>query len=78
MGYSQERVGQAVTFIDEVGKPHNAVVTADWSISEEPGAINLVFVSDDEALTDPYGRQIVRKTSVTHQSKQSAPGYYWK
>lgn len=77
MGYTNERVGKAVIFTDEVQKEHAAVVTADWANSDEPGAINLVYVSDDENLTDPYGRQIIRKTSVTHKSKQSAPGYFW-
>ena len=72
------RVGQPVIFVDAVGKTHNAIVTADWSYGGTPASVNLVFVSDDEALTDPYGRQIVRKTSVVHQGQQAAPGMYWK
>lgn len=79
MGYTQERLGKAVIFTDEVGKDHFAVITADWSTDHSPlGGVNLVFVSSDDGLTDPYGRQIVRKTSVTHQSNQSAPGYFWR
>lgn len=42
-----------------------------------PPSINVVFVSDDESQRDPYGRQIVRNTSVVHQSNQSAHGMYW-
>lgn len=77
--HTSPKIGTAVLYVDEVQKVHNALVTADWSYgSNTPGSINLVFVSGDEDLDDPYGRQIVRKTSVTHQSMQSAPGFYWK
>lgn len=33
--------------------------------------VNLVFVVGDESKTDPYGRQIERKTSVMHGDRQS-------
>ena len=43
-----------------------------------PPSLNVVYVSEDESQNDPYGRQIARSTSVSHQSVQTAPGYYWK
>lgn len=79
MGYTQKRVGNMALFTDELGKSHHAVITADWSTeTHDPGAVNLVYVSDDENLTDPYGRQIVRKTSVVHKSNQSAHGMFYE
>lgn len=43
-----------------------------------PPSINVVYVSNDEAQNDSYGRQIARSTSVPHRSVQPAHGYYWK
>jgi hypothetical protein len=78
MGYTNKRLGNMVLFTDEFGKPHHAIVTADWASEAYPnGAVNLVYVSDDENLTDPYGRQIVRKTSVVHKENQSAHGMFY-
>lgn len=72
-------VGDVVRYVDAVGKSHYALVTAVWASAFENGApsLNLVFVSDDESKTDPYGVQVERNTSVTHQSNQAAPGLYW-
>lgn len=68
-----------VLFTDAVGKTHHAIVTADWGSDSWPdGAVNLVYVSDDENLTDPYGRQIVRQTSVVHKNNQSAHGMFYE
>lgn len=33
--------------------------------------VNLLFVSGDVEKTDPYGRQIERKTSISHGSQQT-------
>jgi len=76
---TSERVGSAVTYVDEYGKPHNAIVTRDWSpLPEHPGSVNLVYVVDDVSMTDSCGVQIARATSVVHQPQQSAHGRYWK
>lgn len=75
------KTGSLVTFVDPVGKEHPAMVTAVWGRSvdcEEASSVNLVLVSDNDAEQDQYGRQIKRETSIVHQSKQSAPGFYWR
>lgn len=81
-------VGDAVCFVDEVGKPHQALVTCVFSPDPEyvpdeteqlkNTSINLVFVSSDPAKEDPYGKQIERRTSIVHQTNQQAHGHYWK
>jgi len=73
-------IGSHVFYVDERGIQHHALVTANWNITEaDPnGSLNLVYVSDNEAETDQYGRQIKREaTSVVHETKQSAHGRYW-
>lgn len=72
--------GDVVTYVDQFGKPHNAVVTAYWDYGKnEPGkALNLVYVVDDESKSDSYGRQIERATSVSIQSESTAHGRYYK
>lgn len=78
MGYLTTRVSNMVLFTDAVGKTHHAIVINEFSSETYPkGSVNLVFVSDDEALTDPYGRQIVRQSSVPHQEHQSAHGMFY-
>ena len=73
-------VGDSVRYFDQYGKEHNALVTAVWNGasygSSEPG-LNLVLVSDNDAETDQYGRQISRQTSVIHAVSQPAHGRYW-
>jgi hypothetical protein len=78
--------GDRIVYVDEVGEPHNAIVTCWWKDVDhyrgggkdgEPGC-NLVFVSDDDSKRDPYGRQIERRTSVVHREFQPAPGNYWQ
>lgn len=66
-------VGDAVTYVDENGRPHAALVTAAWSTT----CANLVLVSPDENQQDIYGRQIRRETSQVHRDCQAAPGRYW-
>lgn len=73
-------IGSAVTVVDEVGVTHVGLVTAihgeerdDWKPS-----INAVYVSSDLQKYDPYGRQVERLSSLSHQSNVgSTPGRYW-
>ena len=75
------QIGDVVTWVDPVSRPHAALVTAIW-LAYSPAdpltpGLNLVLVSGDPAREDIYGRQIEREASVVHVSKQSAPGAYW-
>lgn len=55
------KVGDVVIYIDTLRKVHFGLVTAVWN----QAYINLVYLSDDEAKHDSYGRQIERDaTSV--------------
>jgi len=80
------KVGDLVIFIDEHRQFHNALVTIwhgskdgdtiggyreKWTAADAIPCINLVFTTGSEDKTDPYGRQIERKTSVGHGSKQT-------
>lgn len=67
-------VGEVVQFVDPVGHGRPALVTAVWG----PTCVNVVMVATDAAHTDGYGRQIVRSTSVSHQSVTPAHGNYWR
>ena len=69
-------VGDVIEYIDPLGKSHRALVTANWGGAME--SRNLVYVSDDEAEHDSYGRQIKRDTSVVHEDHQAAPGRFWR
>ena len=76
-------IGQHVLYVDALSKPRPAILTAVWRSTPEymktrpiPG-VNLVVISDDEAKTDSYGRQIERFTSVVHMANQASPGWYW-
>lgn len=67
-------VGDVVTYVDPTGLEHKALVTAAWS----PTCVNVVFVNNDAKMTDTYGRQIERATSVIHSSTPGrAYGNYW-
>lgn len=68
------KVGDCVHYVDPVGRPANALVTAVWS----PTCINVVLISDDSNKTDSYGRQIERYTSVCHKSNSPVHGNYFK
>jgi hypothetical protein len=70
------QVGDAVVYHDEKGTPHNALLTAAWE--DDTGVVNLVFVSGDESEHDAYGRQTKRESSVTHVSKTTVHGRYWR
>lgn len=76
-------VGAHVIYFDELGRPHNALVTIWWGLIDsyraangEPGC-NVVVVSPDEAKEDSYGRQTYHATSVVHKTKQDAHGFKW-
>lgn len=71
------KIGDAVTYVDEYSRERPALVTTVGN--DRPDTwVNLLFVSDDPARQDDYGRQIERRSSVSHQSSQQAPGNYWK
>ena len=76
------KIGDAVVFVNRVGKKQDAIVTAVWGANIYPDkplpSINVVIVSEDESKTDSYGRQIERETSIPHQTNQAAHGYYWR
>lgn len=61
---SDVKVGDAVIYTDEVYVEHNAIVTSVHT----PSYINCVYVGDDDAKRDPYGRQIERASSVVNES----------
>jgi len=71
------KVGDLVVYHDPTGKAFNALLTAAYAGTENPTS-NLVYVSGDEAETDPYGRQIKRESSVSHKSNNQAHGRYWR
>lgn len=68
------KVGEMVIFHDPKGTANSALVTAVWG----PQCINLVYVSEDDARTDTYGRQIERQSSCIHRSLSQAHGNYWR
>lgn len=81
------KVGSAIRYVDPHGVAHDALVTArhdgkpqdsDESISEQH-CINLVYVSENLAERDQYGRQIKRESSVQAKaSTGAAHGRYWQ
>jgi hypothetical protein len=71
------KVGDTCIYIDSHRETHQALVTKVWqSMGGLPGC-NVVFVSSDEAKTDPYGQQLERNTSVVHKSVQPAGAFCW-
>lgn len=71
------KTGDVVVYHDARGEARNALVTAVWGVDETP-SINIVVVSNDEAMFDGYGRQTARVSSVVHKSHQAAHGQYWR
>lgn len=67
-------VGDVVVWHEANGTPLKALVTAVWTQT----CINVVIVSNDEGKTDPYGRQIERRTSCTYKSNSTVHGFYWR
>lgn len=76
------KIGQYVKVVDETGHIHDGLVTNQWGTVKveagKPGpTINVLFVVDDPARTDPYGNQIERYSSTSHKLNTTAPGRYW-
>lgn len=74
--------GMTVKVVNEVGKLFDGLVTNNWGNTEvEDGkagpTINVLYVSDDDSKTDPYGNQIERLSSCSHKLNSHAPGRYW-
>ena len=79
------KTGDHVVYVDELRNRHNALVTIWHGCSSEDSVeafqerfgqgtmpcLNLVFVVSDESKKDPYGRQIERRSSCMHGSRQS-------
>jgi len=72
------QVGEAVIYTNPSGQDVAALVCAAWGGEEPYPSINLAYVSTDPGMQDNYGRQLGRASSVTHASKQGAPGNYWR
>lgn len=76
--------GDAVVYVDPKGRAHMALVTANHGAKQwdkETGfypSINIVYVDLSEGARDSYGQQLVRQSSVVHESVQQAHGNYWK
>ena len=70
-------VGDTVIYHDEYDRPRAALVTANHGPANGRPSLNLVLVEADDTRVDPYGRQIVRETSVPHGTMQYANGRYW-
>jgi hypothetical protein len=77
------RIGESVVFVDSHRQEHAALLTnvfdngGDVEAYPNP-AVNLVYVSSDEAEHDGYGRQIKRMSSCSHVSNNSAKANCWK
>lgn len=77
--YRESFIGKPCVYFDEFGNPHHALVTAVWDTDDEgPKSVNLVYVVSDAAKVDQYGRQIERKTSVVHRTRQGAHGMFFE
>lgn len=86
------KIGDNVIYVDQYGVEHEALVTNSFgsmipvSFIENGEmverlvwpAINLVYVNKDEKCSDGYGRQILRHSSIVHQTSTPAHGNYWK
>lgn len=72
-------IGRPCIYVDPKSVEHSAIINACWSTIEDgiPHSVNLVYVSDQEAKRDQYGRQVEHDTSVVHRSKQGAHGRYF-
>ena len=76
----QLKAGDAVKFIDENRREHDALVTAVWENMTHgvvPPGCNLLYVSSNDEQRDQYGRQIERRSSVAHKDGNGAPGWVW-
>jgi hypothetical protein len=71
--HKQPMPGDHVIYHDPLGRPLQALCTADWG-----GCINVLFISGDGNKKDQYGRQIERETSVAHKKDTNVHGRYWR
>ena len=70
-----------VEFVDARGVAHPALVTAVWGNEddvENPPSLNVVYLDPNDGAGDSYGVQLVRETSVVHESRQAAHGMFWR
>lgn len=75
---NKPEVGEVITYVDEVGVSHDALVTIYFGGVHPNGALNCVYVSSDTNKSDPYGRQLERASSVSRQNEHTtAHGRYW-
>lgn len=63
--------------VEKDGRYVTEPMFAEDDLSELP-CLNIVYVSDDEARDDSYGRQIVRETSQVHKLNMQTHGHYWR
>lgn len=70
------KVGDVVTYKDEVGVDHSALVTIVHGNTAQ-SCINVVYLSSDESKRDSNGRQIERASSVQRKSEYTAHGRYF-
>jgi hypothetical protein len=66
-------IGKACSFFDPRGVRHDALITNVFGSH----CVNVIYVNDNEAQTDDYGRKMMRATSVMHGNVQQAHGNYW-
>jgi hypothetical protein len=80
-------IGSHVVFVTPDRERLSALVTAVHSQGDANEhfakyglwpCVNVVFVTNDEAKQDPYGRQIARQSSASHGKSQGLPqGNCW-
>jgi hypothetical protein len=79
-GNQHEAVGKIITYCDEHGRKHPALITAVWGTGPEAlgvNPINVIYVSGDDTKHDPYGRQVERASSVQAAGPTAAHGRYY-
>lgn len=69
-------IGDVVTYRDEHGVDHNALVTIVHGNTAQ-SCINVAYLSADESKRDSFGRQIEHASSVQRQSDVTAHGRYF-
>ena len=67
-------VGDVVAYCSSGGAWSPALVTRTWAMRDAAPAISLVFISRDAELTDEHGREVERRTLVTHWPGNSRTG----
>lgn len=77
------RVGDPVYVVSESYGTHIGLVTCvhgEFKNGSVP-CINVVYVSNDDAKRDPFGRQLERMSSLAHYCtgphNMPTPGRYW-